>query len=138
MPSAISALARQTQNGLLARIPDSHINSANAPRTPNTQHYVSPESKAKRSSSRSICKGSAFQPAPLVPPEPSNLRTSSPRSVSPLKMPAASIRFSLGRHTTESEINSALEAVPAAVAQLRELSPTYRKEATASRKMSIQ
>src|SRR5438876_1139214 len=40
----------------------------------------------------------------------------------------ASIRFSLGRHTTESEINYALEAVPAAVAQLRELSPTYRKE----------
>ena len=37
----------------------------------------------------------------------------------------ASIRFSLGRHTTESEINAALELIPAAVAQLRKISPTY-------------
>ena len=40
----------------------------------------------------------------------------------------ASIRFSLGRHTTGAEIDAALEIVPAAVAQLRELSPTYRRE----------
>ena len=43
----------------------------------------------------------------------------------------ASLRFSLGRHTTEADINFALEVVPAAVAQLRELSPTYRKGAGA-------
>jgi len=43
----------------------------------------------------------------------------------------ASIRFSLGRHTTGAEIDAALEIVPAAVAQLRELSPTYRRETEA-------
>jgi cysteine desulfurase len=35
----------------------------------------------------------------------------------------ASIRFSLGWHTTVAEIDAALEIVPAAVAQLRQLSP---------------
>ena len=43
----------------------------------------------------------------------------------------ASLRFSLGRHTTPADIDFALSVVPVAVAQLRELSPTYRKEATA-------
>ena len=43
----------------------------------------------------------------------------------------ASVRFSLGRHTTLAEIEFALQVVPAAVAQLRELSPTYRNEAKA-------
>ena len=39
----------------------------------------------------------------------------------------ASIRFSLGRHTMQTEIAASLEIVPAAVAQLRELSPAYQK-----------
>ena len=42
----------------------------------------------------------------------------------------SSLRFSLGRFTTQSEIDFALEAIPAAAAQLRALSPTYHKEAT--------
>jgi len=41
------------------------------------------------------------------------------------------LRFSLGRHTTPADIDFALNVVPSAVAQLRELSPTYRKEAAA-------
>jgi cysteine desulfurase len=39
----------------------------------------------------------------------------------------SSLRFSLGRHSTDAEIDFALEIVPAAVEQLRELSPTYSK-----------
>jgi cysteine desulfurase len=41
----------------------------------------------------------------------------------------ASVRFSLSRLTTESEVDAALEIVPAAVSRLRELSP---KKLTAS------
>ena len=37
----------------------------------------------------------------------------------------ASIRFSLGRHTTPADIAFALDVVPAAVSQLRQLSPAY-------------
>jgi len=43
----------------------------------------------------------------------------------------ASLRFSLGRHTTSADLDFALNVVPAAVAQLRELSPTYRNVAKA-------
>ena len=43
----------------------------------------------------------------------------------------ASLRFSLGRHTTVAEVDLALQVVPAAVEQLRDLSPTYRKVAEA-------
>jgi len=60
--------------------------------------------------------------------EPSHVLTAIGLSQAEAK---SSLRFSLGRHTTESEIDFALEIIPAAVAQLRALSPTYRKEATA-------
>jgi len=43
----------------------------------------------------------------------------------------ASLRFSLGRHTTATDIDFALEIVPVAVHQLREFSPTYRLRAAA-------
>jgi cysteine desulfurase len=43
----------------------------------------------------------------------------------------ASLRFSLGRHTTPEQVDFALQVVPAVVDQLRELSPTYRKTAEA-------
>jgi cysteine desulfurase len=41
----------------------------------------------------------------------------------------ASIRFSLSKLTTEEEVDLALALVPAAVARLRDLSPTWRKAA---------
>jgi cysteine desulfurase len=39
----------------------------------------------------------------------------------------ATIRFSLSKLTTEDEVDEALKLIPAAVAHLRELSPTYKK-----------
>ena len=41
----------------------------------------------------------------------------------------ASIRFSLSRLTTEAEVDAALTIIPAAVARLRDLSPTWHKPA---------
>jgi cysteine desulfurase len=40
----------------------------------------------------------------------------------------ASIRFSLGKQTTESDIDVALALVPETVARLRELSPKYKSQ----------
>jgi cysteine desulfurase len=37
----------------------------------------------------------------------------------------ASIRFSLGKHNSEEDIDFALSLVPETLARLRELSPTY-------------
>jgi cysteine desulfurase len=40
----------------------------------------------------------------------------------------ASIRFSLSKLTTEEEVDETLTLIPAAVARLRTLSPTYKPE----------
>jgi len=127
----VSALRDQSQQGLLHRVPQSRVNGGSAPRTPNTTNLVFPgvegeallialDLKGLACSTGAACSSGAIEPSHVLtaiglPPEEAR----------------ASLRFSLGRHTTPSEIDFALNVVPAAVAQLRELSPTYRKEATA-------
>jgi cysteine desulfurase len=121
----IARLRDTLEQGILARVPDSHVNSANAPRTPNTTNILFPglegealiialDLKGLACSTGAACSSGAV--------EPSHVLTAIGLSASEAR---SSIRFSLGRHTTESEISSALEIVPAAVAQLRKLSPTY-------------
>jgi cysteine desulfurase len=127
----ISALRDKLEQGLLARVPDSRANSAGAPRTPNTSNIAFPgiegealiialDLKGLACSTGAACSSGAI--------EPSHVLTA-------IGLPAAearaSIRFSLGRHTSAAEIDAALEIVPAAVAQLRQLSPTYKKELSA-------
>jgi len=127
----LSALRDQLENGLLHRVPHSRINGRRAPRTPNTTNLVFPgvegeallialDLKGLACSTGAACSSGAV--------EPSHVLTA-------IGLPAedarASLRFSLGRHTTQADIDFALSVVPAAVAQLRQLSPTYQKEAAA-------
>jgi cysteine desulfurase len=127
----ISALRNKLEIGLAASVPDSHINSASAPRTFNTTNLTFPgiegEALVIALDLKGICvsTGAACSSGAV---EPSHVLTAIGLSAEEAR---SSIRFSLGRHSTEAEINYALEAVPAAVAQLRELSPTYRKVAEA-------
>jgi cysteine desulfurase len=129
----LSALRDQFEHGLLHRVPHSRINGARAPRTPNTANLVFPgvegeallialDLKGLACSTGAACSSGAV--------EPSHVLTA-------IGLPAeearASLRFSLGRHTTQADIDFALQVVPAAVAQLRQLSPTYQKEAAARR-----
>ncbi len=127
----VSALRDKLQQGLLQRVPQSRVNGGAVPRTPNTTNLVIPgvegeallialDLKGLACSTGAACSSGAVEPSHVLtaiglPPEEAR----------------ASLRFSLGRHTTPADIDFALNAVPAAVAQLRELSPTYRKEATA-------
>lgn len=127
----ISALRDKLEQGLLARIPDSRANGAAAPRTPNTSNItfsgiegealvIALDLKGLACSTGAACSSGAV--------EPSHVLTA-------IGLPAAearaTVRFSLGRHTAAAEIDTALEIVPRAVAQLRALSPTYRKPASA-------
>jgi cysteine desulfurase len=127
----LSALRNQLEHGLLHRVPHSRVNGGGAPRTPNTTNLVFPgvegeallialDLKGLACSTGAACSSGAV--------EPSHVLTA-------IGLPAdearASLRFSLGRHTTSADIDFALQVVPAAVAQLRELSPTYRKETAA-------
>jgi len=123
----VSALRDKLQQGLLHRVPQSRVNGGGAPRTPNTTNLVFPgvegeallialDLKGLACSTGAACSSGAVEPSHVLtaiglPPEEAR----------------ASLRFSLGRHTTSADIDFALNVVPAAVAQLRELSPTYQK-----------
>ena len=127
----VSALRDALERTLLQRVPDARANGAGAPRTPNTTNITFPgiegealvialDLKGLACSTGAACSSGAV--------EPSHVLTA-------IGLPAdearASLRFSLGRHTTAADIDFALRVIPDAVAQLRELSPTYRKEAEA-------
>ena len=128
---SVSALRDKLQQGLLHAVPQSRVNGGAAPRTPNTTNLVFPgvegealliglDLKGLAVSTGAACSSGAVEPSHVLtaiglPPEEAR----------------ASLRFSLGRHSTSADIDFALTVVPTAVAQLRELSPTYRKEATA-------
>jgi cysteine desulfurase len=125
----VSALRDKLEQGLLARVPDSSVNGGRAPRTPNTTNIlfqgvegealvIALDLKGLACSTGAACSSGAVEPSHVLtaiglPPEEAR----------------ASLRFSLGRYTTSEDIDFALQVVPAAVAQLRELSPTYRKVA---------
>jgi cysteine desulfurase len=126
----ISALRDTFEQSILARVPDAHVNAGNAPRTPNTSNITFPgiegealvislDLKGLACSTGAACSSGAV--------EPSHVLTA-------IGLPAeearASLRFSLGRHTTSADIDFALRVVPAAVAQLRELSTAYQKAGT--------
>jgi cysteine desulfurase len=123
----VSTLRDKLQQGLLQRVPRSRVNGGAAPRTPNTTNLVFPgvegeallialDLKGLACSTGAACSSGAVEPSHVLtaiglPPEDAR----------------ASLRFSLGRHTTSTDIDFALQVVPAVVAQLRELSPTYQK-----------
>jgi cysteine desulfurase len=127
----IAALRDKLEHGLLERVPQICVNGGQTPRTPNTTNImfsgiggealvIALDLKGLACSVGAACSSGAV--------EPSHVLTAIGLSNEEAK---SSLRFSLGRHTTESEIDFALEVIPAAVAQLRALSPTYRKEAAA-------
>jgi cysteine desulfurase len=115
------------EQGLLARVADCKVNAAHALRTPNTSNMVFPgiegeallialDLKGVACSTGAACSSGAV--------EPSHVLTGIGLAAAEAR---ATIRFSLGRGTTEAEIAAALEIVPAAVAQLRKISPAYQK-----------
>jgi cysteine desulfurase len=123
----VSTLRDELERELLARIPQARANAAGAPRTANTTNITFPgiegealiialDLKGLACSTGAACSSGAV--------EPSHVLTAIGLTPEEAR---ASIRFSLGRHTTQQEIAAALEVVPAAVAQLRELSPAYQK-----------
>jgi len=127
----VSTLRDKLEQGLLARVPHARVNGGASSRTPNTTNLVFPgiegeallialDLKGLACSTGAACSSGAVEPSHVLtaiglPPEEAR----------------ASLRFSLGRHTTEQEIDFALQVVPSAVEQLRELSPTYPKVAEA-------
>ena len=123
----VAALRDRLECGLVERVPHIRLNAGNAPRTPNTTNImfdgiegealvIALDLKGLSCSVGAACSSGAV--------EPSHVLTAIGLSQEEAK---SSLRFSLGRPTTEPEIDCALEIIPSAVARLRQLSPTYQK-----------
>jgi len=127
----ISALRDRLEEGILERVPQSRVNGSRTARTPNTTNILIPfvegealvialDLRGVACSTGAACSSGAI--------EPSHVLTAIGLAPEEAR---ASLRFSLGRHTTADDVDLALSVIPGAVEHLRELSPVYKKQAVA-------
>jgi cysteine desulfurase len=123
----MTALRDKLEQGVLHQVEEAIVNGGGAPRVPNTTNvrfdYVEGESlvialdlKGLAVSTGAACSSGAIEPSHVL--LAMGLRPDQAR---------ASVRFSLGKQTTEEDIDFALALVPQTVARLRDLSPAYSK-----------
>jgi cysteine desulfurase len=126
----LSRLRDKLQNALLQMCPDARINGDKENRLPNTINmsfeYVEGEAILLRldefgicASSGSACTSGSLQPSHVL------------RAMGiPFTAIHGSIRFSLSRFNTESEIDKVIEVMPHIIKELRTLSPYGKKRFT--------
>ncbi|MDR3746100.1 MAG: cysteine desulfurase family protein [Acidobacteriaceae bacterium] len=126
-PQALAALRDRLEQGILAQVEQSGVNGGEAARVGNTSNLYFDHVEAEALvialdlKGLAISGGSACQSGAT---EPSHVLTA--MGLSPARA-RASVRLSLSRLTTEAEIDCALVLIPAAVARLRELSPSWQR-----------
>jgi len=125
----IEALRDRLESRLLDQIDAAGVNSGQAPRVPNTSNIyfdhiegeamvIALDLKGLAVSTGAACSSGAIEPSHVLtamglPPERAR----------------ASIRFSFGKHNTDEDVDFALSLIPATIARLRQLSPTYKSNA---------
>jgi cysteine desulfurase len=125
----LAALRDRLEQGILAQVEESAVNGAGAPRVPNTTNIyfdhidgeamiIALDLKGLAVSTGAACSSGAIEASHVL--TAMGLRPDRAK---------ASLRFSLGKQTTEEDIDFALALVPETVARLRELTPSYRKTA---------
>jgi len=124
----ITAMRDRLEQGILAQVDEAGVNGAGSPRVPNTSNvhfdHIEGESlvialdlKGLAVSTGAACSSGAIEPSHVL--LAMGLKPERAR---------ASIRFSLGKQTTEDDIDFALSIVPETVARLRAISPRYSKQ----------
>lgn len=124
----MAALRDRLEQGILAQVDESKVNGEGV-RVPNTSNIafahvdaeplvIALDLKEMAVSTGAACSSGAIEPSHVL--IAMGLTPDEARS---------SVRFSLGKQTTDEDIDCALALVPEAVARLRELSPTYVKPA---------
>ena len=123
----VKRLRDKLEQGILQRVPNARLNSANKCRVPNTTNiafeYVEGElillhlnDAGIAASSGSACTSGSLEPSHVL------------KSMGvPFTALHGSIRFSLSRFTTEKEIDYVIEKMPEVMNKLTQLSP-YQKE----------
>jgi cysteine desulfurase len=123
----IASLRDHLEQTILATLDQVTVNSAGAPRVPNTTNIVfeclegeamviALDLKGASVSTGAACSSGAI--------EPSHVLTA--MGLSPDRA-RASLRFSLGKQNTAGDVDFVLRLVPEVVTRLRELSPVYKK-----------
>ena len=131
-PTKLATLRDRLEQGILSQVDEAGVNGGGAPRVANTTNIYFDHVEAEAPvialdlKGLSVSGGSACQSGAT---EPSHVLTAMGLSSTRAR---ASIRFSLSKLTTEEEVDRALELIPAAVAHLRELSPTWQQHAVAT------
>ncbi len=127
MRTASRLFATAFEQGILSRVPESHVNGGRARRVANTSNITFPHAAGEslviafdlqgvQCSGGAACSSGAVLPSHVL------------RAIGlPHDEAKSTLRFSLGRLTTPEDIAYALEAIPAAVERLRRLSPNYGK-----------
>lgn len=119
----IEALRDRLERGILERIPDTHVQCAASPRLPNTAsvRFDGAESEPMLISldlhGIAVSSGSACSSGSS---EPSHVLSAIGLSRSQAK---STLRFSLGRTSSEDDVDRLLDALPGIVERLRALSP---------------
>ena len=129
----IAALRDRLETAILNTIDDTGLNGAGAPRVPNTTNIhidhiegealiIALDLKGLAVSTGAACSSGAI--------EPSHVLTAMGL---PPHQARSSIRFSLGKHNTQDDVDYAISILPPTVARLRELSPVYNKKTAVER-----
>lgn len=122
-PARIAALRDRLEAGILASVPRVVVHGSRAPRTCNTSHVsfvgaegehllLSLDMKGIACSSGAACKAGSSRPSHVL----------LAMGVDPLVAQSA-VRLSLGRGTTEADVERVLEVLPSVVAKVRPGSP---------------
>lgn len=130
--SRVRAMRDRLEAGLLERVPDTFVNGDRGARLPNTSNlsFAGIESDAALM---------MFDRQGLCCSAGSACRTGSPEASHvlramnvPTELARASMRFSFGRFNPETDVDKALEIIPAAISKLRAMSPSNAVRETAA------
>jgi cysteine desulfurase len=124
----MSAMRDRLQDSVLNAMDGMGVNGMGAPRVPNTTNLwfdhiegealvIALDLKGLAVSSGAACSSGAIEPSHVL------LAMGLPH-----QRARASIRLSLGKQTTQEDIDFAIKIIPETVARLREISPAYQKQ----------
>jgi cysteine desulfurase len=128
-PAEMTAMRDHLQQSVLATVEAAGVNGEDAARVPNTTNlwfdYIEGEAlvialdlRGLAVSSGAACSSGAIEPSHVL------LAMGMPH-----ERARASVRISLGKQTTQEDVDFALTVIPETVGRLREISPLYKKEA---------
>jgi len=130
-PAEMAAMRDRLQTAVLGAVEDAGVNGLGAPRVPNTTNFwfdhvegealvIALDLKGLAVSSGAACSSGAIEPSHVL------LAMGLPH-----QRARASIRVSLGKQTTQEDIDFAAKVIPETVERLREISPVYNKQTVA-------